>query len=220
MSGEKFVSVSKIIPLARSLQSVVSKSTSTRILKKELVEQMRHRFTGMENSLLAISTLLDPRFKKLRIPDQARWLAVEHLTAEVATVVVQEEAQSDASSTVVNTTNQLPTTSKGTGLWDAIDERVAALSRATTTSASAMVIVRSYLDQKNISRKNDPLVCWESMCKSYEKLVPLVKKHLSVPGTSVPSERLFSKAGELISARRSSLKPHHVNTILFLNKCQ
>ena len=72
MSGEKFVSISKIIPLARSLQLVISKSSSTSVLKKELVEQMRQRFTGMEeNSLLAVSTLLDPRFKKLGITDQA-----------------------------------------------------------------------------------------------------------------------------------------------------
>ena len=34
----------------------------------------------------------------------------------------------------------------------------------------------------------------------------------------VPAERLFSKAGELVSARRNRLKPKQVNTYLFLNK--
>ena len=35
---------------------------------------------------------------------------------------------------------------------------------------------------------------------------------------SVPAERLFSKAGELLSIRRSRIKPKHVNMFLFLNK--
>ena len=41
---------------------------------------------------------------------------------------------------------------------------------------------------------------------------------MSITGTSVPAERVFSKAGELISQRRSVIKPKHVNMMLFLNK--
>ena len=41
---------------------------------------------------------------------------------------------------------------------------------------------------------------------------------LSIPATSIPSERLFSKAGQLLSERRSRLKPKNVDKILFLNK--
>ena len=37
-------------------------------------------------------------------------------------------------------------------------------------------------------------------------------------GLSVPAGRLFSEAGELISARRNRLKPKHVNMFLFLNQ--
>ena len=63
ISGETFISISRIIPMARSLQLMINKSTSTRPLKLELIEQMRHRFTNMEgNLLLSLSTLLDPRF--------------------------------------------------------------------------------------------------------------------------------------------------------------
>ena len=43
---------------------------------------------------------------------------------------------------------------------------------------------------------------------------------LRIPATSVvpSSDRLFSKAGELVSHRRSSLKPKTINQVLFLNE--
>ena len=41
---------------------------------------------------------------------------------------------------------------------------------------------------------------------------------LCIPATSVPSERLFSKAGEMFSHRRSCVKPKTINQVLFLNK--
>ena len=37
-------------------------------------------------------------------------------------------------------------------------------------------------------------------------------------GISAPSELLFSKAGEVVAARRSSIKPKNVDMILFFNK--
>ena len=46
----------------------------------------------------------------------------------------------------------------------------------------------------------------------------IARKYLAIPGSSVPSEQLFSKAGELISQRRSQLKPKNVDMLLFLNK--
>ena len=46
----------------------------------------------------------------------------------------------------------------------------------------------------------------------------VARVYLSLTAMSVPSERLFSKAGELISARRSRLKLDNVNMILFSNK--
>ena len=41
---------------------------------------------------------------------------------------------------------------------------------------------------------------------------------LCIPATSVPSERLFSKAGEMVSHRRSCVKPDTIKKVLFFNK--
>lgn len=40
---------------------------------------------------------------------------------------------------------------------------------------------------------------------------------LSVPATSVPCERIFSKTGQIISERRNRLSHNKVEKIIFLN---
>ena len=56
----------------------------------------------------------------------------------------------------------------------------------------------------------------ETALKCDAKLARLAKRHIGIPATSVPSERVFSKVGELVSARRSRLKKSNVD-ILILN---
>ena len=41
---------------------------------------------------------------------------------------------------------------------------------------------------------------------------------LCAPSTSVPSEGVFSAAGNIVSKKRSSLLPENVNSLIFLNK--
>ena len=66
MSGSKFITVSKLIPIARSLQLVTVQNSTQIPLKQELIAQMQRRFVNMEgNLILAKATLLDPRLKKM-----------------------------------------------------------------------------------------------------------------------------------------------------------
>ena len=78
--------------------------------------------------------------------------------------------------------------------------------------------MRHYLQEKNIPHHDDPLAWWKERAAQYPHLQQLAKKYLCIPATSVAAERLFSKAGELISKRRACLKPKNVNMLLFLNK--
>lgn len=63
-----------------------------------------------------------------------------------------------------------------------------------------------------------PLKWWrENSCK-YPSMSPLAKAYLSIPATSVPSERVFSTAGDIVTAQRSQMLPEIVDMLIFLKK--
>lgn len=51
----------------------------------------------------------------------------------------------------------------------------------------------------------DPLLWWKSQQHVFPLLSKLALVHVCIPGTSVAAERVFSTAGDIISAQRSSL---------------
>lgn len=46
----------------------------------------------------------------------------------------------------------------------------------------------------------------------------LAKRYLAAPATSVPSERVFSTAGDIVNASRSALSTDNVDKLIFLKK--
>ena len=63
----------------------------------------------------------------------------------------------------------------------------------------------------------DPLKWWKMNAHRFSALSVLAKKLLAVPGTSVPSERVFSVAGSTVTKKRASLSSATVDKLLFLN---
>ena len=55
--------------------------------------------------------------------------------------------------------------------------------------------MRQYQDCPPVDIDVDPLKWWQSEQKNYPTLAALAQKYLCICGTSVASERLFSKAG-------------------------
>ena len=64
----------------------------------------------------------------------------------------------------------------------------------------------------------EPLAWWKMRAAQYVHLSELAKKILCIPATSVPSERVFSVAGNIINEKRSRLKPDNVDKLIFLYK--
>ena len=100
-------------------------------------------------------------------------------------------------------------------LWASFDTKVTQATSHRTDATDAFLEIKRYFETKVIERKSDPLLCNGGQ---FPHVMEVAQKYLAIPGSSVPSERLFSKAGEVVSQRRSCLKPKTVDMILFLNK--
>lgn len=67
------------------------------------------------------------------------------------------------------------------------------------------------------SNSLDVLDFWREKSALFPSLIPVAKKFLAIPATSASCERIFSKAGHLISKRRANFKPENIEKILFLH---
>jgi len=71
--------------------------------------------------------------------------------------------------------------------------------------------------EENVPKSIDPLVWWKANEYKFPVIAKLAKKYLSIVATSVPSEQLFSQAGQVVSQKRARLMPSRINYLLFLN---
>ncbi len=78
--------------------------------------------------------------------------------------------------------------------------------------------VASYLAASGITVDGDPLTWWKSNECKYPHIAKMARCYLAVPGSSVPSERVVSTAGDIVTAKRSTLSPDNVDILVFLKK--
>ena len=78
--------------------------------------------------------------------------------------------------------------------------------------------VSLYRAEKPADLDSDPLKWWKHWKLVYLLLTKLIKKRYSMVATSVPSERLFSTAGNIINEKRSNLLPENADKLLFLHE--
>lgn len=85
-------------------------------------------------------------------------------------------------------------------------------------SATAEEEVKRYQEVTSLALTEDPLSWWKSHEEVYPFLATLSKRYLCIPGTSVSAERVFSTAGDIVTAKRSTLTSEHVDQLFFLSK--
>ncbi|UYV72018.1 hypothetical protein LAZ67_9001565 [Cordylochernes scorpioides] len=100
-------------------------------------------------------------------------------------------------------------------IWEDFDAAVNQFTAAQDPKANATIQVDKYLAEPIIDRRMDPLVWWHERKTIFPDLFLLMQKRLCIPATSVPCERLFSKAGNICTQKRSCLTSSKISKILF-----
>ena len=78
--------------------------------------------------------------------------------------------------------------------------------------------VEEYLREDKISHNQCPFNWWLNKKDKYPILAKMARIHLAIPVTSTPSERLFSDAGNLLSAKRTKINSELFKSIMFLKR--
>ena len=219
ISSEQHTSLSKMIPMVQILHKKLA-SKSHLGLSYELKYQLQSYFDELEQQTFAkFATFLDPRFKDVFFNKEKKAEVKKSISDYLESVKIPEQKQAEKEEerkTKETEENQ----KKDEHFWDEFDkEREDQVDSEREISVIEIELNR-YQEGQLSSRKTDPLLFWKLQEKFFPNLAKAAKKYLSIPATSVPSERVFSKAGEIVSARRSRIKSKNVDMILFLNKVQ
>lgn len=202
-----------------------------------MLEKLNYRFPITDEIL--IGTLLDPRLQNLPRLDselnKRNTTKFEFLKREILKIVpTSGTSKSNSTENSVSPnfqqTSEDPQTSKcmkkknETSLLTELIKKHAYQSREnqdpTNLDSKVDQEIHKYfltiIPEEEVDGFNI-LAFWKDHKSSLPLLGELVKKFLCIPVTSTSSERAFSYAGILISAKRSSLSPYVVEKTLFVH---
>lgn len=77
--------------------------------------------------------------------------------------------------------------------------------------------IDSYFQLPKVSFEQDPITWWSLNRSMFPYLSILVRQVLCCQATSVASERVFSRAGHIISDQRASLTEEHCSQLIFIS---
>jgi hypothetical protein len=77
--------------------------------------------------------------------------------------------------------------------------------------------VSQYLNPPVHQLFGNPFKIWNTLKLMYPHLYKIAIKYLQVTATSAPAERLFSKTGQIMTDKRSRIKPKRLNRLVFLS---
>ncbi|XP_035228889.1 zinc finger BED domain-containing protein 1-like [Stegodyphus dumicola] len=223
MSSENKVTVSMVLAATESVISMfenLNLNINTEIgknLSNKIITEFKYRFKNCyRNPILSKAALLDPRFKKLafRLADESNYECAKTLLKTELEKYFNVDKQQTVQSNKV--TPAIFTDTNEDSIWKDFDARVTSNSVSNST-VSSIVTMRQYFEERILSRNECPLKWWQARALLYPELSILAEKYLSIMATSGPSERTFSKSGQIQSEKRCSIQPKRMEKVLFLN---
>ena len=229
LSAEQFTTLSKVVPLIDILLDFYSpKPEEDNELGAEfrqlVYDGLAHYFEDIENNETYTNpTIFDPRFKNLvfTMPSKANQ-AVRFAKAE-AVKVAHKANDNDNETNETDTDTEEPKRKVAKGnFWAKHDSKSVKINKKAKSSDHFKDCVdsemRKYLSLPKLDRLSCPIAWWKNVGQyQFPYLFECAKKYLCQPATSVPSERVFSKAGYILNKKRASLGKPVANMLITLH---
>ena len=230
LSGDSYVTVSSIKPTLRFENASTAEPDDTRLtadVKAKIQENFKKRYTSdTAQTILNTTTWLDPQYKTEYLYEEGAKNAAENIKREILELELANERSSENRG---DTDNPNAMDESNDGKPPATKKTLAKLlgqiKKSSETASAASALTRNaqidlemsrYLSAPEVALSADPFQWWSIQAPAYPRLAKLARKYLCICGTSSSSERLFSVAGNIVTAKRSLLKPHKVDMLVFL----
>lgn len=183
-------------------------------IRQDIFQSLSEKYDKSEmKTLIQIAMFLDPRFKLMYFPDEKN-----NLVNKIKEEIVKLQPQMSAS--IHPSTNSFCTSALDKSKSNLTD--LAAILRPEKAACVKTFneIVDSEIDyhikSPTTELERDPLLWWYNHSKDFPHLKYIAEKYLILPGTSVPCERVFSCAGNIITDTRACLSAEHAEQLIFL----
>ena len=233
----QYPTASLVLPLKERLCGNYSPQTGdthfASQVKAALRDDLQKRYTDSKVCQdLWQASALDPRFKALPTMNAERrhevFSAIAIQLATCPTVKQEPGAAEDPAEGTPLTTTQSAITKEEpitggdqkSALEDILGD-VYVVAMQPSDSATRMQRVEAEVSKYRdlvppLDLKSSPLKWWKDHQDEFPNLAGLARQVLCVPGTSVPSERVFSTAGDVVTSQRATLHPDNVDKLIFL----
>ncbi|KAK0137905.1 Zinc finger BED domain-containing protein 1 [Merluccius polli] len=173
---------------------------------------------------------MDPRFKLKMDNDDAIWdrlkttAFVETLTgAEEVPVPDTQSQRQDEEEEEYDEGHTVPVNHPKTALEELFGEEEQDMQQVAPQETQNIgervdFEIRMYRGLPAIHISSDPVLWWWQKRDTLPLLYDVAQKYLCAQASSTPSERVFSTAGDTISAERSRILPEKADMLIFLHK--
>lgn len=236
LGSETKTTLSSLKPVMEHITGLLSGEEEddalTKQMKKVMMDDLQHRYSsGKVKTMIDIACFIDPRFKgnfSQNKDDTIRSTVEEAVNLAETTSLPHQELpattadQEQGGSTSTTTAPSAATKKKDKSLSFLLKKITSAKQQRiegedTPPRERVTMEVKLYLSLPPISSDADPLAWWKAHVQELPLLGNVARKFLCIPATSVPSERVFSSSGHIISPHRSKLNPGKVNMLTFLH---
>ena len=206
--------ISLIIPAIKVLCNFLSKISIDdpfSAVPTKLISSIQQRFITIEETkIYVVATFLDPRFKERCF----RNINLENVQSFILEIFTEQSNRIEEINPNQPSNND-QYLDDDSNVWNIVDKMYKKLPQSPRTSIIEKEL-NLYLKDNILNRHECPLQWWNRNQLIYPNLQNIARKYLSLPATTVPSERLFSNASDVCTSHRTSLLPENAELLIFL----